>query len=58
MKKLTKAAKAAPTNGATMNTQTWCKGSPNNQIAGAKERAGLTEVPVNLIPKICTKVKV
>lgn len=55
------AASAAPTSGAAMNTQTWeiAVGSiPAIMSAGPKLRAGLTDVPVNGIPMICTKVSV
>ena len=44
------AAIAAPTKGATINTHTCLSVSPPKKIAGAKLLAGLTEVPVKLIP--------
>ena len=46
----TPAARAAPTNGATINTQTCFRASPPRNNAGAKLLAGLTDVPVRLIP--------
>ena len=42
----TNAAKAPPTNGATMNTHTYFNASPPIITAGAKLLAGLTDVPV------------
>ena len=39
-------AKAAPTRGASMKTHTCSKALPPNSNAGARLRAGLTEVPV------------
>ena len=53
-----KPAITAPTIGAKMNTQTCCKAWPPRNNAGAKLRAGLTEVPVNGIPKMCTNARV
>ena len=41
-----------------MNTHTLESASPPANTAEAKERAGLTLVPVKYIPKICTKVSV
>lgn len=41
-----------------MNNQTWLKASPPIITAGAKLLAGLTDVPVNLIPIKCTNVSV
>ena len=37
-----------------MNTQTWLSASPPSKTAGARERAGLTDVPVRLMPMIWT----
>ena len=54
----TNEAKAEPTNGATINTQTCFKAVPPKNKAGAKLLAGFTEVPVSGIPKICTNVSV
>ena len=48
----------APTTGATMNTQTCWRATPPMNNAGAKLRAGLTEVPVNGIPIMCTNARV
>ena len=48
----------APTIGAKINTQTWFKAWPPRNNAGAKLRAGFTEVPVNGIPIICTNASV
>ena len=48
----------APTNGAKINTQTWDKAFPPRKIAGDKLLAGLTDVPVRLIPIRCTNVRV
>ena len=53
-----KPAITAPTIGARMNTQTCSRACPPMNNAGAKLRAGLTEVPVNGIPIICTNAKV
>lgn len=47
------AASAAPTSGATINTQTWASASPPAKIAGAKLLAGFTELPVKGMPIIC-----
>ena len=56
------AAIAEPINGATINTQTWAIAlvSPTIAIivAGAKLLAGLTDVPVKLIPIKWTNVRV
>ena len=52
------AAKAEPINGATINTHTWESASPPKKIAGAKLLAGLTDVPVRQIPRICTNASV
>ena len=41
-----------------MNTQTCSSACPPRNNAGAKLRAGFTEVPVNGIPIMCTKVRV
>ena len=41
-----------------MNTQTCWSAWPPKNNAGAKLRAGFTEVPVNGIPIICTNAKV
>ena len=53
-----KPAITAPTIGAKMNTQTCCKACPPKNNAGAKLRAGFTEVPVNGIPMMCTNASV
>ena len=45
-------AMTAPTTGARMNTQTCWRACPPRNNAGAKLRAGFTDVPVNGIPKI------
>ena len=42
----TKALKAAPTNGPTMNTHSSLNALPPSKIAGAMLRAGFTDVPV------------
>ena len=56
------AAIAEPTNGATINTQTCLIASVFPTIAitaaGAKLLAGLTDVPVKAIPRICTNANV
>ena len=48
----------APTIGARINTQTCCNACPPRKRAGAKLRAGFTEVPVNGIPMMCTNASV
>ena len=48
----------APTIGAKMNTQTCCNACPPRKRAGSKLRAGLTDVPVNGMPIICTTASV
>ena len=53
-----KPAITAPTIGAKINTQTCWRACPPMNNAGAKLRAGLTEVPVNGIPIMCTNAKV
>ena len=52
------AAKAPPTNGDIINTQTCLRASPPRNSAGAKLLAGFTDVPVNGIPIKCTNTKV
>ena len=46
----TTAASTAPIIGATTNNHTWLSASPPAKTAGAKLRAGLTDVPVSGIP--------
>ena len=48
----------APTIGAKINTHTCWRAWPPMNNAGAKLRAGFTEVPVNGIPIICTNANV
>ena len=54
----TRAARAEPINGATINTQTWANASPPKNKAGAKLLAGFTDVPVKGMPIIWTKARV
>ena len=51
-------AMIAPIIGATINTQTCWRACPPMNNAGAILRAGLTEVPVNGIPIMCTNARV
>ena len=51
------AAKIPPNSGATIKTQTFVRVAPPTNNAGPKLRAGFTEVPVNEMPNICTKVR-
>ena len=48
------AAAAPPASGATINTHDCLSASPPKSTAGASERAGFTDVPVRLMPMICT----
>jgi len=48
----TSAARTPPIRGATMNTHTLESASPPTRIAGPKLLAGLTDVPVNEMPRI------
>ena len=46
----TRAARSAPMIGATMKSQSWDNASPPTMRAGPRLRAGLTDVPVIMIP--------
>lgn len=48
----TRAASPAPTSGARINSQTCASASPPTSSAGPRLRAGLTDVPVNGMPRM------